>query len=218
MIPLDPVPYPIDHLPLRGAPDDVALIDRAGTMTFRDLEIAVGSLADWLAGQGLAKGARVATWLPKTRVACVMPLAAARAGLVHVPVNPLLRRAQVAHILGDGGAALLVTQGARAATLDAGDVPAGCAIVDDAALELHGDGGGMGPSDADPDTLAAILYTSGSTGRPKGVMLSHANLSPGTIRGDLGRDWGQAVQQNIVHGSDAPESAEREIGIWFPQL
>ena len=41
---------------------------------------------------------------------------------------------------------------------------------------------------------------------------------PGSIRGDLGRDWGQAVQQNIVHGSDSPESAEREIGIWFPGL
>ena len=41
---------------------------------------------------------------------------------------------------------------------------------------------------------------------------------PGTIRGDLGRDWGLKVQQNIVHGSDSPESAEREIGIWFPGL
>jgi nucleoside-diphosphate kinase len=40
--------------------------------------------------------------------------------------------------------------------------------------------------------------------------------APGTIRGDLGRDWGVKVQQNIVHGSDAPESAEREIAIWFP--
>lgn len=39
--------------------------------------------------------------------------------------------------------------------------------------------------------------------------------APGSIRGDLGRDWGAAVQQNIVHGSDSPESAEREIGIWF---
>lgn len=38
---------------------------------------------------------------------------------------------------------------------------------------------------------------------------------PGTIRGDLARDWGLKVQQNIVHGSDSPESAEREIGIWF---
>ena len=42
--------------------------------------------------------------------------------------------------------------------------------------------------------------------------------APGTIRGDLGRDWGLAVQQNLVHGSDSPESAEREIGIWFPTL
>ena len=42
--------------------------------------------------------------------------------------------------------------------------------------------------------------------------------APGTIRGDLGRDWGAAVQQNLVHGSDAPESAVREIGIWFEGL
>ncbi|POH73621.1 nucleoside-diphosphate kinase [Arthrobacter glacialis] len=39
--------------------------------------------------------------------------------------------------------------------------------------------------------------------------------APGTIRGDLGRDWGLKVQQNLVHGSDSVESAEREIGIWF---
>ena len=38
---------------------------------------------------------------------------------------------------------------------------------------------------------------------------------PGTIRGDLGRDWGTTVQQNLVHGSDSSLSAEREIGLWF---
>jgi len=42
--------------------------------------------------------------------------------------------------------------------------------------------------------------------------------APGTIRGDLGRDWGLKVQQNIVHGSDSTESAVREIAIWFPDL
>ena len=41
---------------------------------------------------------------------------------------------------------------------------------------------------------------------------------PGTIRGDLGRDWGTKVQQNIVHGSDSVESSAREIAIWFPEL
>jgi len=39
--------------------------------------------------------------------------------------------------------------------------------------------------------------------------------APGTIRGDLGRDWGLKVQQNLVHGSDSPESAQRELAIWF---
>ena len=43
------------------------------------------------------------------------------------------------------------------------------------------------------------------------------DAAPGTIRGDLGRDWGSKVQQNIVHGSDSAESAVREIAIWFPQ-
>ena len=40
---------------------------------------------------------------------------------------------------------------------------------------------------------------------------------PGSIRGDLGRDWGGDVQENLVHGSDSPESAAREIGLWFPR-
>lgn len=42
--------------------------------------------------------------------------------------------------------------------------------------------------------------------------------APGTIRGDLGRDWGLNVIQNLVHGSDSPESAAREVSLWFPKL
>ncbi|MDR1151434.1 MAG: nucleoside-diphosphate kinase [Bifidobacteriaceae bacterium] len=42
--------------------------------------------------------------------------------------------------------------------------------------------------------------------------------APGTIRGDFGRDWGDGEIRNLVHGSDSPESAEREIAIWFPSL
>ena len=41
------------------------------------------------------------------------------------------------------------------------------------------------------------------------------SAAPGTIRGDLGRDWGLKVQQNLVHGSDSVESAERELDLWF---
>ncbi|PAX09662.1 acyl-CoA ligase (AMP-forming), exosortase A system-associated [Sphingomonas lenta] len=207
----DPTPFPIDHVHLRGRAEDVALVDRAGAWTFAELEAAVSAAAGWLSAQGLAAGDRVATWLPKTRLACVMPLAAARAGLVHVPVNPQLRRGQVGHILHDSGTRLLVTQEARAGTLEAGDVPGGCGVVvdgdvpltpaglvsassvgptspavrplDDGPRNKSGvtEGGAMGPSSADPGGLAAILYTSGSTGRPKGVMLSHANLWLGAV-------------------------------------
>ncbi|HEU5266746.1 MAG TPA: nucleoside-diphosphate kinase [Jatrophihabitans sp.] len=42
--------------------------------------------------------------------------------------------------------------------------------------------------------------------------------APGTIRGDLGRDWGLPVQQNLVHGSDSADSAAREIALWFPDF
>jgi nucleoside-diphosphate kinase len=41
------------------------------------------------------------------------------------------------------------------------------------------------------------------------------SAAPGTIRGDLGRDWGLKVQQNLVHGSDSVESAQRELALWF---
>ncbi|WP_448661036.1 acyl-CoA ligase (AMP-forming), exosortase A system-associated [Sphingomonas sp. CJ20] len=178
MIALDPTPYPIDTLPLRGARHAVALEDKGGTLTYAALEAAVGGMAHALARLGLPPGARVASWLPKTRTACLMPLAAPRAGLVHVPVNPVLKRAQVAHILADSGAQALVTQAARLAALAPGDVPDECRILTEEDLTVTDT---LPPSSAAPDTLAAILYTSGSTGRPKGVMLSHANLWLGAI-------------------------------------
>ncbi|MBW4329532.1 acyl-CoA ligase (AMP-forming), exosortase A system-associated [Stakelama sp. CBK3Z-3] len=178
MVPLDPVPRPIDHLPLSGGGGAPALVHRHGSLDYDALETAVGELAGALAHYGLSPGDRVASWLPKTRTACLLPLAAPRAGLVHVPVNPALKRAQVAHILADSGAALFVTQSARHPALNDGDVPVGCRLLNED--DLKG-GVPLPPSSADPEKIAAILYTSGSTGRPKGVMLSHTNLWLGAV-------------------------------------
>ena len=173
---------PVDHLLLRGDPAASALDGRSGDYSYAELERALARLAGWLAGFALEPGARVASWVAKGPVAALMPLAAPRAGLIHVPINPLLKHRQVAHILADSGAAMLIGTAARIDSLEPGDVPAGCQLhrEDDAACAMSG-GDGIGPSDADPQALAAILYTSGSTGRPKGVMLTHANLWLGAV-------------------------------------
>lgn len=176
----DPVPSPLDHLALFGADGDAALVLKSGTLSYEDLRTRVARLAGWLAARVPIKGARVASWAAKGEATCLLPLACARAGLVHVPVNPLLKRAQVAHILGDSGAALLISTAARISTLEQGDVPEGCDVIEESAA-LAGEASSLPPSAADPNELAAILYTSGSTGRPKGVMLSHANMWLGAV-------------------------------------
>ena len=174
----DPKPRPLDHLTLLGKPSACALILRDQTLDFAALEDAVGRLASALLAAGLDIGDRVATYLPKTLLACLMPLAAARAGLVHVPINPALRRAQVLHILDDSGAKLLLTAKGRAETLGETGIKLWLEAESDAAWQ---NGESLPPSACDPDELAAILYTSGSTGMPKGVMLSHANMWLGAI-------------------------------------
>ena len=174
----DPTPYPLDHLALRGAPDDLALIAGEERLSYSELDEAVGRTASALLALELQAGDRVATWTGKTRLACIMPLAAARAGLVHVPINPVLKHAQAAHILADSGAKLLIANQARLDSLEKGDLAETKAV----ALEDWAEGEeALPPSSHDPGALAALLYTSGSTGRPKGVMLSHANLWLGAV-------------------------------------
>ncbi len=179
----DPVPRPLDHLTECGEDGDPALVLRKEVLSWKDLKSRVARMAAWLAETLPEKGARVATWDSKGELTCLMPLAAARAGLVHVPINPLLKRVQVKHILADSGSTMLVANAARLASLEDGDVPKKCAVYQERqCLEaLSGFVGSLEPSVHAPDTLAAILYTSGSTGRPKGVMLSHKNLWLGAV-------------------------------------
>lgn len=169
----------LDALLGRGAADAPALIQGGRRLSYAELDGLVSAVAACLVARGVEPGDRVAVYSPKTIESVAAMFAAARAGAVLVPVNPILKPAQVAHILSDSGAQLLVTQRARAEQLAAAD-----ALGETGLLTVEDDWPSAAAASAAPvavgaDDLAAILYTSGSTGRPKGVMLSHRNLLVG---------------------------------------
>src|SRR5688500_5587118 len=148
------MPLPLDHLTRRGECDATALIAGERKFNYRELDEQVGRTASALLARGLRSGDRLATWMGKTELACVMPLAAARAGLIHVPINPVLKHAQAAHILGDSGAKLLIGNQARLDSLKTGDLAEARAV----ALEEWKEGEeSLLPSSHDPGELVALL-------------------------------------------------------------
>jgi acyl-CoA ligase (AMP-forming) (exosortase A-associated) len=184
-----------DLLGEAGDDDRTALVHQARRIGYAGLRALVRGYASALRAAGLQRGDRVTILLPKSIEECAAIFAVSRAGGVFVPVNPLLRPAQVHHIVADCEARILMTDTALRDTHGAAHADlAGLTILDVGVLTASADRDPP-PSDAIGEDLAAILYTSGSTGRPKGVMLSHRNLIAGTriVRGYLGIHAGDRI-------------------------
>jgi acyl-CoA ligase (AMP-forming) (exosortase A-associated) len=189
----------------RQWPAAPALTYGAARLDYAALAQAVADATQALLGAGIGRAERVAVYLEKRIDNVAACFGAAAAGAVFVPVNPLLKAAQVAHILADCDVAVLVTSAERLRQL--ADVLAQCPalrcvivsgggaqaspqdsaqgsgasyrVLDwDAAMAL-GAGDARAPHRRIDADMAAILYTSGSTGKPKGVVLSHRNLVAG---------------------------------------
>ncbi|MFN3789595.1 acyl-CoA ligase (AMP-forming), exosortase A system-associated [Massilia sp.] len=175
-------------------------------LDYAGLERAVRGAAVMLLEAGLQPRERVAVYLEKRIETVAAMFGASAAGAVFVPVNPLLKAPQVAHILADCNARVLVTSserlrqltdelahcpdlhtvivvGAAAAALP--QAPSACHIL---AWDADREPGAARPHGAIDADMAAILYTSGSTGKPKGVVLSHRNIVAGarSVAGYLG--------------------------------
>lgn len=196
-------PVLLHELPARAAacwPDRTALTVDGAHLSYAGLQSQIECCAAGLVALGLERGARVAVYLEKRMEAVVSSFAAPAAGGVLVPVNPLLKAGQVAHILQDAEAQVLVTSAARLAVLapaladcpglrhvvlcDEGAPGASAPLAGGIALHgwpdvLAGRPAGL-PQVLDMD-MAVIFYTSGSTGRPKGVVLSHRNVVSGAV-------------------------------------
>ena len=192
-------PVLLHDLPARAAalwPLQRALTAGDQHLTYTELQAQVSAMASSLQTLRLGPGERVAVFLEKRVEAVVASFAAPAAGGVLVPVNPLLKPAQVVHILQDSGARVLITSTSRLTHL--GTLLVECpdlqhVVVCDGVVANSSFGsvvhawadlletpGGTTPARLESD-VAAIFYTSGSTGRPKGVVLSHRNLVAGAI-------------------------------------
>jgi acyl-CoA ligase (AMP-forming) (exosortase A-associated) len=178
-------------------PDAPALKHGAAALTYAQLAAEIHKVAHGLLAAGVRRLERVATYLPKTLENVATIFGASLAGGVFVPVNPLLKQAQVAHILRDCGVRVLVSSAAR--LRDLAPALAECPELT-TVVAVDGDGERLVGIDRvreldwpsftaaatsttphrniDSD-VAAILYTSGSTGRPKGVVLSQRNMVTG---------------------------------------
>ncbi|MQA27734.1 MAG: AMP-binding protein, partial [Micromonosporaceae bacterium] len=166
--------------------DRPALLFRDQALTWADIDQRVDQIARGLTASGLAPGDRVAIALPNVPDFAHSYFGVLRAGLAAVPVNPGYRAPELAHVLADSGAALLISSAEVAQevatvrdalpALQRVHVPGGAAHAEalDQLIAAGRDGvvaGGPGR-----DSLAVLLYTSGTEGRPKGAMLTHRAL------------------------------------------
>ena len=130
--------------------------------------------------RGIGAGDRVAVMLPNVPEFAVVYYGMLRIGAVVVPLDPLLKRREIASYLGDCGARLLIAWHALAETAEAGTSGTGAdcffVVPEEFRRLLRGvEAEHEIVARAAGDT-AVIHYTSGTTGRPKGIELTHANL------------------------------------------
>ncbi|GIF78316.1 long-chain-fatty-acid--CoA ligase [Asanoa siamensis] len=156
----------------RRDPDKTAVIFGDRKVSYAELDAAADRAAAGLLRHA-AKGDRVALMLPNRVEFLECYFGILKAGLVAVPMNPLLKAAEAAHILADSGARAVVAGDLSAAAV----ADAGVAVLNPDQPDFLGDPAPLPwAATTDADDTAVIIYTSGTTGRPKGAELSHFQL------------------------------------------
>lgn len=179
-------------------PDATALRFLGNTITWAELQRRVAALADALSRRGIGFGDRVMVLMLNRTEFVEAVLAANMLGAIAVPLNFRLTAPEIAFLVDDCEARLVITEQVLAPVatgvrdiqpLLATIVVAG-ASTDDSVLgyeDLIGEQGqSYQPSnmpDIPNDSPALIMYTSGTTGRPKGAVLTHTNLTGQTMTG-----------------------------------
>ena len=182
--------YPIgDHLVRARATASgrvaVVGVPERRTLTYAELDEVTDRVGNALLGLGLRAGDRLAVWLRTGTPYLELYLAAAKAGIVVVPVNERFLAPEAAFVLADSGARMLAADGAFAAAVDQLGLDGGIRVVEvGGAAAIRGalpyerlwEGAPGRPAPPGVDDLALLGYTSGTTGFPKGAEVTHRGL------------------------------------------
>jgi len=167
-------------------PDEIAIVSRTSSWTWRAVEEASVRLASGYLDLGLRPGDRLASLMPNRPELLLHYLACAKGGLVATPLNYRYAVPEIDHALRLSAASMLIAHAERAhdveASTAASGLPLGCTWYEgevaggrrlETLLESRARAAFPPP---DPDAPAAIFFTSGSTGAPKGVTHTYATL------------------------------------------
>jgi long-chain acyl-CoA synthetase len=169
---------------LQSAPGHPALICGDQSLTFGELDDLQARLAGFLDVASITTGGRVAILAANSVKLLVVTVGCLRAGVVPVPISPLLTERECAQVVKDSGARLLFTDREH-------DVPAPVERVVGMAGLVEELRGYEPASPADVTLTRPMHYTSGTTGRPKGVWVPPADEDTATVRSETFRtQWG----------------------------